>query len=303
MPTDRIADNPLRTCTVVDRLGRTLPFSKGVLATSILATGTKPPAAYEVARIVQERLNKSGVESIDSEALTQITAEEMARLVSNEVSELYLLWRKARRIGRPIIISMLGSSGVGKSTLATRLALSLGFNRIVTTDSIREVLRTVIPKSVLPELHVSSYEAIETDLLEAQSSTYLRQSRAVAAACAAVARRYVHEKRNVLFEGVHLLPGYLTRELEGMDERPIIVELLLALQDERVHRARLNDRLVMEPSRDGRRHLERFEVIRGLQENVRGLAQSAGIPEYDVGSDQDLTQKIVREIVNKALDH
>jgi 2-phosphoglycerate kinase len=88
-----------------------------------------------------------------------------------------------------------------------------------------------------------------------------------------------------------------------MDERPIIVELLLALQDERVHSARLNDRLVTEPSRDGRRHLERFEVIRGLQENMRGLAQSAGIPEYDVGRDQDLTQKIVREIVNKALDH
>jgi len=302
MPSDHVADKTLWTCQVIDRLGTSRPFSKGLLATSILATGIKPLTAYEVAKLVQDRLRKSGEEVIDSATLTQITADGISRAVSSEVAERYLLWRKARKIGRPIIISMLGSSGVGKSTLATRLALYLGINRIVTTDSIREVLRTVIPQSVLPELHVSSYEATETDLNEAPSSTYHRQSRAVVSACAAVARRYVHEKRNVLFEGVHLLPGYLTRELEGMDEKPIVVELLLALEDKGIHNARLNDRLVTEPGRDGRRHLERFEVIRGLQDNMRGLAQAANISEYDVGSDQDLTQNIVREIVTKALD-
>ncbi|MGD9828231.1 MAG: ATP cone domain-containing protein [Hyphomicrobiaceae bacterium] len=301
MPNDFKSDHPTWTCSVIDRLDNSLPFSRGLLATSILATGIDTPSAYEVARVIQERLYRSGAERIDSEALIRMTAEEIARLVSNEVADRYLLWRKARRIGRPIIISLLGSSGVGKSTLATRLALRLGVNRVVTTDSIREVLRTVIPNSVLPELHVSSYEEIETDLPEAQSSTYHRQSRAVVAACAAIARRYVHEQRNVLFEGVHLLPGYLSRELKSMDENPIVVEVLLTLKDERLHTARLNHRLAKEPGRDGRRNLMHFEIIRSLQENMRGLAEAAAIPEFDVGSDQDLTQKIVREIVTKAL--
>ncbi len=302
MPIDLRRDIELEHCQVVDRFGNALPFSKGILATSILATGIQTPGAYDVARIIQERLKSDNAEEISSEALTLLTAEEVARLVSKDTAESYLLWRKARRIGRPIIISMLGSSGVGKSTLATRLALRLGINRVVTTDAIREVLRTVIPTSVLPELHISSYEAIETDLKEAQASTYHRQARAVSSACAAVARRYAKEKKNVLFEGVHLLPGFISKELEDMDENPIVVELLLALGDEDTHNARLSHRLVSEPGRDGTRHLQRFDVIRGLQQSMQKLARNANVPEYDVGSDEDLTQKIVRAIVAKALD-
>ncbi len=163
MPIDLRMDAGLGHCVVVDRLGNTLPFSKGILATSILATGIETPRAYEVARTIQDRLVREQTDRIDSDALTLVTAQQIEQLVSKEIADSYMLWRKARRIGRPIIISTLGSSGVGKSTLATRLALRLGINRVVTTDAIREVLRTVIPASVLPELHVSSYEAIESD--------------------------------------------------------------------------------------------------------------------------------------------
>ncbi len=106
----------------------------------------------------------------------------------------------------------------------------------------------------------------------------------------------------MLFEGVHLLPGMMTRELETMDEKPIVVELMLTLTDEDAHNARLNHRLVSEPGRDGARHLQKFEVIRGLQESMQDLSRAAGVQEYDVGSDEDLTQTIVKAIVAKALD-
>ena len=302
MPIDLRMDSEPGHCAVVDRLGNALPFSKGILATSILATGMETPRAYEVARTIQDQLQRDRADRIDSEALMFMTAQQIERLVSKEIADSYMLWRKARRIGRPIIISTLGSSGVGKSTLATRLALRLGINRVVTTDAIREVLRTVIPPSVLPELHVSSYEAIESDLQEAHASTYHRQARAVASACVSVARRYVKERKNVLFEGVHLLPGMMTRELENMDEKPIVIELMLTLTDEDTHNARLNHRLIAEPGRDGTRHLQKFDVIRGLQQSMQDLARVAGVKEYDVGSDEDLTQTIVKAIVAKALD-
>lgn len=302
VPEDLRADAEVLHCAVVDRLGNALPFSKGILATSILATGIETPSAYDVARFVQEGLRASGTREIDSEDLMSMTAQHIEQLVSKETAESYLLWRQARRIGRPIIISMLGSSGVGKSTLATRLALRLGINRVVTSDSIREVLRTVIPSSVLPELHRSSYEAIDSDIQEDHASTYHRQARAVASACVAVGRRYVKENKNVLFEGVHLLPGTMTRELEGMEENPIVVELMLVLSDADTHNSRLGHRLVSEPGRDGVRHLQNFDVIRGLQKSMQALARKAGVPEYDVGSAEDLTQHIVKAIVAKALD-
>ena len=301
MPRDLKVERAFENFTVVDRLGNALPFSKGILATSILATGAETPQVYEVAHAVQSHLYRQQLTRISAEELTALTAETLSRLLSDELAESYLLWRKARRIGRPIVISLLGSSGVGKSTLATRLALRLGINRVVTTDAIREVLRTVIPASVLPELHVSSYEAIEIDLKEAQTSTYHRQARAVASASAAVARRYVKEKRNVLFEGVHLLPGYIAEQLNGMDEQPIVVEILLALGDRELHNNRLSHRLRAEPGRDGSRHLKGFDVIRNLQDTMQDLSRKAGIRQFDVGSDEDLTQKIVKEIVDQAL--
>lgn len=302
MPKDLIVQAAFREYTVVDRENNELPFSKGILATSILATGADTPQAYDIAEAVQRHLISEGINRIRGQDLTLLTAEKIAAQLSQSYAERYLMWQKARQIGRPIIVSLLGASGVGKSTVATRLALRLNISQVVTTDALREVLRTVIPASVLPELHVSSYEAIEMDLAESQAATYQRQARAVAAASAAVARRCVTERKNALFEGVHLLPGSLTAALEQLPEEPIVVEVLLVLADRDLHNRRLLHRQVMEPGRDGGRHIARFEVIRSLQDTMRGLAVRAGILEFDIDSEKDLTQLIAREIVDRAFE-
>ncbi len=302
MPGDLHVRQAFRDYTVVDRYDNELPFSKGILATSILATGAETPRAYDIAEQVQRHLIEHRVTRIRSADLTLLTAEKIAVELSEPFSDRYLMWRKARQIGRPIIVSLLGASGVGKSTLATRLALRLGINRVVTTDALREVLRTVIPCSVLPELHVSSYEAIEKDFAASQATTYQRQAHAVASASLAVARRYVSERRNALFEGVHLLPGSLRAPLEVLPEKPIVVEILLVLSDRSLHNQRLSHRQSSEPGRDGSRHLAQFDVIRSLQDTLRTLAARAGTREFDIGGDEDLTQHIVKEIVDQALD-
>ena len=302
MPKDLQIREAFRDYTVTDRYGNELPFSKGILATSILATGAETPKAYDIAETVQRHLFDHRVTRIESAELTQLTAEKIAEALSQPFADRYLMWRKARQIGRPIIVSLLGTSGVGKSTLATRLALRLGINRVVTTDALREVLRTVIPSSVLPELHVSSYEAIKKDFAESQAAIYQRQAHAVASASVAVAKRYVTERRNALFEGVHLLPGSLRTPLLSLPEKPIVVEILLVLADPNLHNRRLLHRQISEPGRDGGRHLARFEVIRSLQDTMQTLAARAGTRVFDIGSDEDLTQQIVKEIVDQALE-
>ena len=57
-------------------------------------------------------------------ALTLLTAEKIATHLSQSYAERYLMWQKARQIGRPIIVSLLGASGVGKSTVATQAGTS-----------------------------------------------------------------------------------------------------------------------------------------------------------------------------------
>jgi 2-phosphoglycerate kinase len=56
-------------------------------------------------------------------------------------------------VGRLLVIA--GASGVGKSTLTARVAASLEFDKVVSTDTIRETLRTQISVEESPALHRS----------------------------------------------------------------------------------------------------------------------------------------------------
>ena len=302
MPIDIKTTNQQSDVLIKDRLGVLMPFSRGIMATSILATGSETPIAYEVARKVQDALSELPSKETSSENLTALAVQVLEQHVNSDVAQRYHSWRKAKRIGRPIVISIVAASGVGKSTLATRLALRLGVNRVVTTDAIREVLRTVIPQTVLPELHVSSYESLPSQNTNKNvMDTFLRQSHAVAASSAAVAKRYIKEQKSLILEGVHLLPGVLTKSLSTMKENPVIVEVLISIKDENQHKSQLIHRLASEPGREGNRHLANFDTIRFLQRELQSLAIAANVPDLDLSNSADLTQQIVKRIIERTL--
>ncbi len=52
-----------------------------------------------------------------------------------------------------------GATGVGKSTIATQLAARLGVVRVVASDAIREVMRAMFSRELMPSLHTSSFDA------------------------------------------------------------------------------------------------------------------------------------------------
>ena len=59
----------------------------------------------------------------------------------------------------PLVILIGGATGVGKSTIATQLAARLGIVRVVATDAIREVMRSMFSPELMPSLHTSSFQA------------------------------------------------------------------------------------------------------------------------------------------------
>ena len=300
MPTDLSPQFVRGVIQVRDRAGVGLPFSKGLMATSILATGVETDIAYRIAAEIEGELRGQHKTEIDAEELVQLANNLLASRVGNEVAERYLAWRHAKRTGRPVIIVLSGAPGVGKSTIATRLAVRLGITRVVTTDTIREVLRTVIPASVLPELHVSTYESANGE--ESSLLSFRSQARAVGAATTAVTNRLVSESRSAIIEGVHLLPGQICRELYTYDKGPILVEVLLILADEKLHMAHLRCRLNGEPARGGERHLKHFREIRKLQDLLREMARESQVEEYEVSDPKTLTQRIVDQVVKSVLE-
>jgi len=300
MPSDLAINRNDSLIQVQDRRGVDLPFSKGLMATSILATGLETGRAHAIAADVERILRNRQTREVGADELANLALRAIESTAGREAAERYSAWRRAKRAGCPIVVALGGAPGVGKSTIATRLALRLGINRVVPTDAVREVLRTVVPDTVLPELHVSTYESIgrnsEADL---SLTSFRRQAHAVLSASVAVAARLTSERRSVILEGAHLLPGEVRRHLAERGSDAIVIELLMTVTHEEAHRDHLTRRLHAEPSRGGQRHLEHLPVIRRLQDELRQLAQAANVAEHDIAHPEDLTQRIVDEVVRE----
>ncbi len=62
-----------------DRSGNSLPFSRGIMATSLLATGIPTEDAYRLASAVQLRLLETDTNDLDAESLVAFTMRCSAR--------------------------------------------------------------------------------------------------------------------------------------------------------------------------------------------------------------------------------
>ena len=59
---------------------------------------------------------------------------------------------------KSVIILLAGASGTGKSTLASLLARRFGIQTVISTDSIRHIMRNFLDQKDLPLLFCSTYE-------------------------------------------------------------------------------------------------------------------------------------------------
>ena len=61
-----------------------------------------------------------------------------------------------------VIVLLAGTSGTGKSTLASLLGTRLGISTVLSTDSVRHVMRDFLKEAENPTLFCSTYEAGNT---------------------------------------------------------------------------------------------------------------------------------------------
>ncbi len=58
-----------------------------------------------------------------------------------------------------VIVLLAGTSGTGKSTLASLVGARLGIQTVLSTDSIRHIMRNFVEEADNPILFCSTYEA------------------------------------------------------------------------------------------------------------------------------------------------
>ena len=267
------------TEVVIRRQHSRLPYSRGVMAQSIMATGIGPARAYDLARRIGERLTQvSGgeVSIADLRALTEATllAEEGFGAV-----ERFRAWQRLDRLDRPLVILIGGTAGTGKSTLATSLAHRLGISRLTSTDIIRNVLRAFFALDVMPDVHYSSFEAgravrLHDDGEDVDLLGFRIQAEHVVSGVGAIIDRAVQERTPLILEGVHLVPGILPAELL---RRALVVQVVLAVRDEATHRSHFTMRGEAQARGPSNRYLDQLDRIRKLQAYLVERAEREGV--------------------------
>ena len=250
--------------TIVVRHGHGLPYSKGLMAQSLSATGLSLERSFELARMVERRLAVGRHAEITTAALGDLAERVLGEEEGERTVRRFRDWRHLDRLERPLVVLVGGTTGVGKSTVATMLAARLGITRVIATDVIRQVLRAFFTHEAMPTVHHSAFEA-------GGLAGYREQAEHVGTGIAAIVERAAAESTPVLVEGVHVVPGALDGSLR---ERCVLAEALLVVSDSELHRGHFGHR---RGERPGERYLGSFSEIRGLQEHLADRARTEGV--------------------------
>jgi 2-phosphoglycerate kinase len=270
--------------TPVVRSDYGLPYSKGLMAQSIMATGLPPERAFELATEIERRLTGAGAAEVEVEHLREVAEEVLTSEEGLQVVKRFRQWWSLSRLNRPLLVLIGGVTGVGKSTLATQLAGRLGITRVIATDQLRQVVRAFFSHDFMPAVHHSSFDVAAAlraygDDPSGTVAGFLRQAHDLAPGIDALAQRAISESTPIVLEGVHLLPDIPDPNLR---RQAVAVRVLLTARDEHAHRAHFHARALNSP-RSPERYLKAFDRIRVLQDYLIGEAEREGIPIIDEG--------------------
>jgi len=279
--------------------GRRLPFSKGVLSQSLLAAAIDPNDAFDVARQIEAELIRRDTTEIDRFELRAIAFEALSQQLGPQTAERYLVWRHYQEPERPVIILLGGTAGVGKTSLALEVAHRLGIQRVLSTDSIRQIMRVMLSQELVPAIHGSSYDAHK--LLAPDSvgedpviEGFRAQTAAVTVGIRASMDRAVSENASIVLDGVALVPGLL--DLTAYTELADVIFLVVATLDEEAFNGRFVTRAEETRHRKTHRYIETLDSILKIQEHFLWLAEREEVPIVDNVSFDRSVLLIIRHV-------
>jgi 2-phosphoglycerate kinase len=259
-----------------------LPYSKGLMASRVMVTGLSPYRAYQVAERIEEVLRARGVPSVTTKELNSVAVRVLQELAGDRYAKNFLRWEEVRSLEVPLVLLIGGATGVGKSTIATQLAARLGIVRLVATDAVREVMRGMFTRELMPTLYTSSFNADEA-LREPPPRAadkvivgFREQTAAVSVGIHALLRRAAVERTSVIIEGAHMVPGFV--DLEPWQDRVLTVPVIISVDDEDLHRGHFAIRGTGSTTRPADRYVKGFGNIRKVQKYIKSQALSHGVP-------------------------
>jgi 2-phosphoglycerate kinase len=279
-----------------------LPYSKGLLARALMATGVTAERAYDLALRVERDLSVRGETTVDLGRLEDLAQEVLGDDGGAQVVRRLRRYEELKELDVPVVLLIGGATGTGKSTVATEVAYRLGITRVTSTDVVRQTMRAFFSREFMPSIHTSSFEAATAATsadaeVDPVLSGFLEQTRNVLVGVHAVVERALQEGWSMVIEGVHLVPGMLA-PVQGA----VVVHCVLAIDDEVDHASHFWVRdAVSDGLRPVQKYLHALDDIRLIQDEIVERAHRAGSAVL-VNSEMERAVAAVMELVLESVE-
>ncbi|XP_047307547.1 P-loop NTPase domain-containing protein LPA1 homolog 1-like [Impatiens glandulifera] len=237
---------------------------------------------------------------VKRDTFTKIVCDALAEykyMGPNQRADLLLACRIRER-KESMTILLCGTSGCGKSTLSSLLGSRLGVTTVISTDSIRHMMRSFVDEKHNPLLWASTYHAGEhldlTAVAEAKSRKnqqfelspkqiavegYKAQSEMVIDSLDRLITAWEEQKESVIVEGVHLSLNFV---VGLMKKHPSVIPFMVYISNEDKHLERFAVRakyMTLDPTKN--KYAKYIKNIRSIQEYLCKRADKYLVPKIN----------------------
>jgi 2-phosphoglycerate kinase len=212
----------------------------------------------------------------------------------------------------PIILLIGGTSGTGKSTVASLIASRLGIATVLSTDSIRHILRNFYFKEEMEAIFASTYDTWKTmkHLDEGLSHNkkvikgYCEQSKVVLQHLENVIDNFIQRQESLVIEGVHLSLDFM---INIVKKYKYTFPFLIYIDKEEKHKERFAIR-AKQMTLDAKynKYVQNLGSIRAIQGYLLKKADGHRLPKIDnsnidksIGMMHETILKAFKDIFNK----
>ena len=257
------------------RLPNGVGIPRHILLRDLVSVGMEIEKAMALAGSLDHQLLRKGAREGTAVDVGR-TLHDLLEAEGPRYRRLYSLIDRIRKSEQPVILFIGGATGTGKSTLAMELAFRLGIQMAVSTDMVRETMRTVLSAQVVPGLHDHSFRGmlqggqVLSDPRERVIAGFRQQAAQVRAGVRGVIRRALLESTHLVIEGTHLVPPF-----DSYLPSPDIQHagLILAVPSKRMHRERFPERAKAQRKRDASAYLDAFQSVRWIHDDLLHAAE------------------------------
>jgi len=282
-------------------LGGELPYSKGLMAKMLMATGLAAERAYELARLIEAQLARPAGRPVSRESLFEAATDVLSEHEGEPAVRRLIRYQALVETDLPLIVLVGGATGTGKSTVTTEVAHRLGITRVASTDFVRQTMRAFFEHDFMPAIHYSSFDAggsvtADDETTDRNVVGFLDQTRNVLVGVKAVVERALQESWSMALEGVHLVPGLVPASLEGA----LVCHCVLAIESEERHARNF---WVRDAASGGLRPVEKYlralPDIRHIQAYLVERAGKSGVPVIENSELETAVEAVVDLVLNE----